>query len=339
MITNIYITIDTEYSIAGAFDPHHYFSPLADEVVYGNEPNAKGGLSFLLDTFEQYEIEATFFVEAINVKHFGYNKMGDVVKEIRNKRQDVQLHVHPVWAVFNGSNYTANDQFYPLNDTLLGRSEDQIKRILDIGFDAFDRWGVDCPRAIRTGSLFIEDNLYRIFSDYGIDVSSSVGTGVYLPNSKRLHLDVVGKMVEGVFELPVTTFYDLPLLRPNNRKSLQITSCSWPEIKHTIVQANKNGVEDIVILTHPFEFFKRKDFRYSETIRNRVNQKRLIKLCKFIQNNQDRFMSKHIVDIDTKKLSTQKKHDMERIKLGPKTPTFALLRKVQNKINDSIWGY
>jgi hypothetical protein len=55
----------------------------------------------MLETFDRYNTNATFFVECANYFYFGDEPMQGVVKRIQAARQDVQLHVHPVWLSFN----------------------------------------------------------------------------------------------------------------------------------------------------------------------------------------------------------------------------------------------
>jgi hypothetical protein len=69
--TQICITVDTEFSIAGHFQDPERYAPLAEPVIYGHGRNKRLGLEFLLDTLARYEISATFFVECANYFYFG----------------------------------------------------------------------------------------------------------------------------------------------------------------------------------------------------------------------------------------------------------------------------
>ena len=93
--------------------------------------------------------------------------MGAITERIGNCGQDMQLHVHPVWAVFDGMSIKETDRF-PRNDSLLGRDALQIGDILDIGLKAFQAWGLEVPVAIRTGSLLVNENLYAVFERFGL---------------------------------------------------------------------------------------------------------------------------------------------------------------------------
>ena len=61
--TQVCISIDTEFSIAGHIERPETHLPVAEPVVYGRVNGKEESLGFLLDTFAQYNINATFFVE------------------------------------------------------------------------------------------------------------------------------------------------------------------------------------------------------------------------------------------------------------------------------------
>lgn len=336
MITEVLITIDTEFSIAGAFTDLQKFPPIAKQVVEGRVGEQENGLGFLLDTFAKYQVDATFFVEAINVMHFGHETMGSIAQRIHAAGQDVQLHVHPVWAVFSGANYANDHPLYPRNDNLVGRSREQVESVLEIGMDAFKAWGLPPPQAVRTGSLMIDTALYPSFAKFDLSVSSSVGTGIYLPEDPDLQIDSGKRSVNGVTEIPLTSYYDLPGIKPGHRKTLQITSCSWIELKALLKRANQLGYQQINILTHPFEYFKRSDFRYSKITRNRVNQQRLTSLCDFVAQNPDRFKTSNFVNNISRWCAAE---DYSEPRLASPSSLLTASRMLHNVVNDRVWAY
>ena len=61
--TQICITTDTEFSIAGHFKcPEQYF-PVAEPAVYGEVDGREEALGFMLETFDRYDISSSFFIE------------------------------------------------------------------------------------------------------------------------------------------------------------------------------------------------------------------------------------------------------------------------------------
>lgn len=335
MITEVLITVDTEFSIAGAFNNLAEHPPLGRCSVNGRVGAREHGLGFLLGTLKKHEIKATFFVEAINTCYFGPEEMGQIARRIAEDGQDVQLHVHPVWAVFQAGELRDSTRF-PRNDSLLERDESQITDIFEIGLSAFNSWGLPRPVAIRTGSLLVNENMYKVFESFDLNVSSSVGTGIYMPEQDNLQLDSGKVTINGVAEIPVTTFRDLPRLNEAHRKSVQITSCSWPEIRAVLLKANALGIPRVTILTHPFEFFKRKDFRHSKITRNRVNQQRFANLCRFLSENASRFSATTFAEGAER---WRAEPDVVDPVIESTADIHAGIRKVHNGINDAIWRY
>jgi len=99
--TRISITIDTEFSIGGAFSNPEKYKPVAYPAVLGEINGREHGLGFLLETFEKYNISASFFIECANYFYFGDEPMQSIVRRIQDAGQDMQLHVHPCWLSFN----------------------------------------------------------------------------------------------------------------------------------------------------------------------------------------------------------------------------------------------
>ncbi|MCK5423861.1 MAG: hypothetical protein KAI89_00710, partial [Emcibacter sp.] len=201
--------------------------------------------------------------------------------------------------------------------------------------EVFERWSGKRPEAIRTGSLVADLNLYKVMRDLNIPLASNVALGVFRPVEPELQIYGGRRAIEGVLELPVFSYQDMNVFGRKHIKSLQITSCSWPEMKYILWQARKQGIQNIVILTHPFEYIKKADFQYNGLIRNRINQKRLEKLCKFISEHDQDFVS-----ADFGKF----RHDWCRqgndSQPLSEVPTYFMIgRKIHNKINDVIRWY
>jgi hypothetical protein len=329
--TQICISIDTEFTIAGHFERPETYLPVAEPAVYGTVDGKDEALGFLLETFERHNVAATFFVECANYCYFGDEPMQTVVKRLQAAGQDVQLHIHPVWLSFNKDPDTG---IFPPHDDCVGRSYDELHRAFSHCVGIYQRWVGRKPLAIRTGSLRADENVYRVMSDLGIPMSSNVAMGLYQPREPQLHHNSGRHLIQGVMELPVFTYRDINIAGKSHQKSLQITSCSWPEMKHLLWKARRMGVENIVLLTHPFEYIKKTDFQYKKLIRNRVNQQRLQRLCEFI--------TQHHQDFESADFSSQHQNwvaselDQKSIEMPS---LFAVGRKLHNRFNDLVWRY
>jgi hypothetical protein len=72
-------------------------------------------------------------------------------------------------------------------------------------------------------------------------------------------------------------------------RAAQITACSTGELLHLLNQCHKQSVDTLILVTHPFEFIKKADFRYNSIRPNRLVQRRLDRLCRYLSQHQDRF--------------------------------------------------
>lgn len=169
------ITIDTEFSIGGAFrNPDN--KPVAEPMALCEIDGKGHGVDFLLDTFDQYGIRASFFIECLNYYYFGDEPMRSIVRKIQDAGQDTQLHIHPCWLNFNKDEAIGD---FSTNDSCAEREFEELKKIFELSIEVFERWTGKRPEAIRTGSLNVDRNVYKVMSDLKIPLSSNVGLDVF----------------------------------------------------------------------------------------------------------------------------------------------------------------
>ena len=82
MRTKVFITIDTEFSIGGAFVDPLNNGPIGAQNVLCEVHGRSEGLGFMLETFRAHGIRATFFTEAQQTAFFGDRPMGELVQRI-----------------------------------------------------------------------------------------------------------------------------------------------------------------------------------------------------------------------------------------------------------------
>jgi len=329
--TEIYITIDTEFSIAGHFDDPEKYAPLAEPVVSCKVNGEDNGLGYILKIFEKYSVKGTFFVECANYYYFGDSPMKKIVEQINASGHDIQLHIHPVWLSFNKNPGVVT---FPRNDDCTGRSYDELKAGVTACIEIFQKWVGRRPMAVRTGSLRVDENVYKVLYDLGVPMASNIALGIYMPDSRNLHHFSGRHIIDGVHEISVFSYEDTNFGIAKNIKSLQITSCSWPEMKYLLIKARELGITNIVILTHPFEFVKKSDFQYTRLRKNRVNQNRLENLCEFVKANNRDFEFKTFTDLYEERVPEELDQPLLSIPFY-----YRLGRKLHNKINDLIWYY
>jgi peptidoglycan/xylan/chitin deacetylase (PgdA/CDA1 family) len=326
MRTEVAITIDTEFSIGGAFDDFERWKPIGEVMVECAVDGRSHGLGFLLETFDRNATSATFFVEALNHRYFGDAPMASVCRRIAAAGRDIQLHIHPCWAAFEDGALVSDER----NDSCAGRRLDELTRLFALGIEALGRWGVERPVALRTGSLLVDRTVYEAMEALDLRLGSSVGLSVAPPDDDVLRLANGRHRIGGVTEIPVTTFYD----RPGHLRTMTITGCSWPEIRSVLWSARRAGLETVVILTHPFEYVKTRTFRYETLTPNRINQRRLEKLCEFIRTHDEDFVSVGFGEAAGRWCAAEPQ-GQRRIEGGA---ALAFLRMAENGLNDRVWA-
>ncbi len=288
MRTQVCITIDTEFSIAGAFADASR-QPVAEPMVWCEVDGQSQGLGFMLECFRRARIQATFFVEALHRHYFAADPMRPAVRRIQDEGHEIQLHIHPCWSVFQYHDWQARVRANPRQDDFFGRSEDDSLGLLKQGIDIFKDWGVDAPQVFRSGSLQHDDTLYRALSRSGIPYSSNVGLAIFDSGDANYQMYAGRHARHGVVECPVLTFADWQVGGKRHMKTLTIAGTSFAETRTLLDQAQRAGVPLVVILTHPFEYVQSHDLGRAPARRHSVNQRRLEKLCGYLDANRERF--------------------------------------------------
>lgn len=332
MRTEICISIDTEFNIGGAFADPTSRRPFAEPNVYCPAQGQDNGLPFLIDTFREFGISASFFVETLNTCYFGDAPMRGITETILRHGHDVQLHLHPCWLTFRSRNWAQDLTHTPPNDRCDGRSVDELCEIIIQGTETLQRFGAPRPIAMRSGSLRADRNTYRAMSAAGLRLASNLGVAVFTPSEPELWLTGGRHWIDDVLEVPVLSFSQLRLGHRNWLRLLAITATSWREMETVLWQAHQQEVSTIVVLTHPFEFIKGDRLEPAKIRINHINQRRLRRLCAFIAEHPREFHAVTFGQAGPGWLD-QGTVAMQELQVGFGT---ALGRMVQNKANDLI---
>jgi hypothetical protein len=287
MKTEVCITIDTEFDIAGTFTNPARFAPVAESNVWCGDGRRSHGLGFLLSTFAEHGVRATFFVEALNTCYFGDEPMRRVVQEIIRSGHDAQLHLHPVWTYFRDPKWREQLAITPPNDSVVGREQREIEALIDLGLATFSRWELPRPIALRTGGLHVDQTVFRAMKARRMLIGSNIGVAVYRPAATVLQRYGGVCRVNGVTEIPVLTYRRSGLPRQMADKTLTITGTSWGEMKQLLWAARQARIGPVVILSHAHEYARAR--ATGAWYPNRMNQRRLVQLCAFLARERDDF--------------------------------------------------
>lgn len=328
--TEICVTVDTEFSIGGAFADPLRFQPIGEDRVHCPIKGHDHGLGFILRTLKARAQKATFFVETANIAYFGDRPMGRVVETLLKAGQDVQLHLHPCWQVFADNAWRERVKDSAPNDHCAKLPVEQLTILMEQGIDAFARWGAPRPIALRTGNLSAGRSVYRAMSEAGLPLGSNIAAGYAPPLEKSLMLMGGLNRIEGVIEAPVLSYAQFRFGRWSGMRMLAITAASWPETRALLVAARRARLSPIVILTHPFEFIKTPGTAGDQP--NLVNQRRLEKLCAFVAGNPDDYLMTSF----GKRGPVWQKRDMRPAPVLRAPLNAVLGRMVTNAVNDRV---
>ncbi len=327
MRTQVAITIDTEFSIGGAFGDPERRTPVGAANVTCPVGGREQGLGFLLETFARHGTSATFFVEAVQTAWFGDRPMGELVERILAAGQDVQLHLHPCWTAFRYADWRSRLTAGAPDDNCDGRETAELEALIGEGSAALQRMGAPRPVALRTGNLRADRNVYRAMRACGLPLASNVGLGLNRPTDPTLRLRGGRHRIEGVLEAPVLTY-----AAGRADRLFTTTATSWAETEGLLWAAREAGVETLVLLTHPFEFIKGDRLDPARQRVNRINQRRLERLCAFLAEHDDQFESVSFAQAEPGWLASSDQPEPQlRAPLLP-----VLGRMVENKANDLI---
>ena len=305
MKVNVFITVDTEHSIGGAFrDPN--LKPVGnDRRIFGRIGDKEYGIPLIMDIADRYGIPLTFFVEVLNKYYFGEEESRTVCKYIIDRGHDVQLHLHP-----NYLNFTLPDPRQMKFSDLIGTySLSKQVELIEEGKSILVKNGVPEPIAFRAGCFGANQDTLRALKETGFIIDSSYNTA-YLGSPCLLDDIRINDLtyLEGIYEFPITNFVESSKLRSKRFMPLDINGVSFQETKTVLNHARYNGPQNITIILHSFNFVKAYNVQYSRTKPRRHVIKRFDNLCAFLDENNDVFKTKTFGSLDKKQLTKMSLH-------------------------------
>ena len=327
---NVFITVDTEHSIGGAFKDRN-LRPVGNEKrVWGRIGDKSFGIPLMMDIAETYEIRLTFFVEVLNKHYFGEEETKRVCEYILNRGHDIQLHLHP-----NYLNFLTADPMKQSYSDLMGNYEfyeqtNFIKR----GMDILDRNGIPRPIAFRAGCFGANEDTLRALAANGLLVDSSYNQA-YLGKSclfdDRKANDV--NYFEGIWEFPITNFIESSKVRSKRYMPLDINGVSDREIIYVLNWAEENGLQYITLIMHSFSFVKPYDFQYNEMKPRHHVIDRFRKVCKYLKERSDTFEVRTFGSLDKAILSKLSRESINRF---PEVPPLLTMFRGFQQLKDIV---
>ena len=286
MRTKVVLTVDTEASVGGAFDGNEDCTPLIHELVACTVEGKSEGLGFLVETLNRYGLIATFFVETTQSHYFSDRVMGDYIEQLSRASQDVQLHLHPCWLAFEDGKLDLSNL---VTDHCHELETGRLTALIGEGAERIGAWTGTRPTGMRAGNFSTALSVFEAMSKAGLRYASNICLAVHRPPEPELA--VTGGVYDfaGIRELPVTCFFDIGPIGRGRLRPMQVTALTATEHISLLNAAHESKNPVVVIATHPFEFVKKRDFRYTNLQPNRIVQDRFRRLCAFLSVNSDRF--------------------------------------------------
>ncbi|WP_432821473.1 hypothetical protein [Trichloromonas sp.] len=292
---NVFITIDTEHSIGGAFaDPT--LRPVGnDKRVYGKVNGREYGIPLIMDIADRFNIPLTFFVEVFNKYHFGEAETRDVCQYILGRGHDVQLHLHPNFLNFreerpSDCKYSDNLSTYDLATQI---------ELIGEGKELLTRYCGHSPIVFRAGNYGANANTLKALKANGIFIDSSYNAA-FPRHSQRICEQQFNDadQLEGVWEFPITNFVEAIPLRGKRFKPLDLNGVGFAEMRRVLEQAHScQGPRNITFIMHSFSFLKAGDVQYQKCSVRQYVVERFSQLCCHLAEHGETFRCLRFRDI------------------------------------------
>lgn len=335
--SRIYLTIDTESSMGGAWHNPSLRPLPANKRVFCRIRGRDYGIGWQCEQLRQRGLRATFFCEVLSSLVLGEDDTRSYLEFLLEQGQDVQLHVHPnfyhyaekLWADANQLDYTPP----PRPDTLSSFTTEKQAEILHLASEIFRYLTGRAPAAFRAGSYQADERTLTILAQLGLRIDSSYNpayrsagsfTNEALPANRPVRLN-------GILEVPVTVVrQQLPLPgKPGGLMPLEICALSSAEMRAALDRLHASGTRHVVIVHHSFACVKARDVQYREMKPDRVVMRRFISLLDYLAENSDRF------EVTT--MDALARHEDEALPGQAVVPSLGylppLLRTVQQAVN------
>ncbi len=325
--TKVVLTVDTEPSIAGAFRENEVHAPLIHEPVAGLVGGKSEGLGFLVEMLSRYGFVATFFVETVHTRYFPDTVMGSYVDQLLRAGQDVQLHLHPCWLSFKDGRV---DRANLVTDNCRELESERLVSLIEAGAERIGAWTGRKPSGMRTGNFSTSPPVFEAMRQAGLNYASNICLAVDHPPEPELAVEGGVHDFAGIRELPVTCFADVGPAGRGRLRPMQVTALTAHEQIRLLNAADDRNNQVVVIVTHPFEFIKKRNFRYIDLRSNRMIQNRFRRLCDFLSANSDKFEVVSLGDAATALDSRQRWTELSGNALS------ATIRAAANALNDRL---
>lgn len=292
MKTQVYITVDTECSMGGAWaDPA--LRPVPPERrIFCDIAGKSHGIGLLCDALQAHGFQATFFSEVFSSRVFGEAETQRWIHHLLDRGQDVQLHTHLNF------HYYARHLRLPVlpaerTDNLAHLPRAQQGALLGEACDLFQRLTGRRPTVFRAGNWVANSSLLESLREQGIGLDASFNASVQPAGSFANEVVQINclQRLGPVWEMPITLAHQTlpdPVLTRGLRP-LDPTSMSHWELCKALNDCHAEGMEHVSIVLHSFSLVKARDDQYRSLRPDRIVQERFRRLLSYLDAHRDRF--------------------------------------------------
>ncbi len=264
-MTQVYITIDTEYSARmharlGVGGRAENFR----KSILGAVEGRAVGVAYQLDTFDRHGLKAVFFVDPMPAMVWGVEAITDIVGPIVERGHDVQLHLHSEWLKFAGANNPIGAR---TGDNIKDFEQDEQCVLLDYALKTLMAAGAPRPVAFRAGNYGANDATLRALAELGLKYDTSHCPGIAVSQcaislgaKDRSPMDYCG-----VVEVPIGCIESFR----GWKRHAQITALSAAELLAAVAFAHRTQSGPVTVVSHSFELLSRDRTRINPFLKRR----------------------------------------------------------------------
>lgn len=276
----VFLTVDVEIWCDNWIDIDHKFPDAFCRYVYGPTSHGNFGLPYQTDILNSHGLLGVFFVEPLFAARFGIQPLAEIVSLIKDKGQEIQLHLHTEWV--DEARIPLLPDVTQKRQHLCYFNQEEQTSLIESGLRLLAEAGAPQINAFRAGSFAFNKDTLSALAKNGIQYDSSYNASQFGLNSGVLPGKIATDVFkcDGILEYPMTIFND----GSGKLRHAQIAACSYQEMEGLLWKALEAGHQSFVILSHNFELLNR-----SKTKPDWIAVRRFEKLCSFLDKNRDSF--------------------------------------------------
>jgi hypothetical protein len=288
MTTRVYVTVDTENSMGGAWNDSSLGPVPSDRIIFCRRQGRDFGIGWMCGLLNERKLRATFFCETLAALVLGEDDTRGYIEFLLEQGQDVQLHAHP-----NYLHYAEYLQGGPaiIEDSLARLAPDQQRRVLTTASELFERFTGRRPLVYRAGNFEGSVASLAVLQELGFVIDSSYNPSFITSFDGQDLLLNVPQFLNGLWELPFTVAHERfsESSAPRNLKYFDPAAMSCWEMRQVLEQAHRLRLTDVVVMLHSFSGVKRSDEQYSSFRPDHIVRRRFAWLLDYLADNSARF--------------------------------------------------